>query len=128
MAEVTALSQRPARAVPDCAEYHSACSTMSATAASLRTRRFFVTSSLLAGALAESGNQALAADFGDGEFDFRPLGGSDEFLLKTAQASLLVIFLCPPNQFADILARRSPIARSDLPFDVLFEWFRERDV
>src|SRR5207302_1551565 len=37
------LSQRPARAVPDCAEYRSAYSTMSATAASLRTRRFFFT-------------------------------------------------------------------------------------
>jgi len=81
MAEVTALSQRPARAVPDCVEYHSGCSMMSATAASLRTRRFFFTAYGRARGERES---SLAAYFGYRKFNFRPLGGSDEFLFKIA--------------------------------------------
>ena len=40
--------------------------------------------SSLTGALAESGNQALAAYFGYRKFNFRPLGGCDEFLFEIA--------------------------------------------
>jgi hypothetical protein len=77
-----------------------------------------------AGALAERGDQALAANFGEGYFDFWSLGGSNELLFEIYKAAFLVL----ANQFADILAGRTPVARSNLPFYILLEGFGEGDV
>ena len=66
----------------------------------------------------------FAANLGDGDFNFSSLGGGDEFLLKTAQAALLVL----ADEFADVLAGRAPIAGGDLSFDVFFQSFGKRDV
>ena len=74
--------------------------------------------------LTEHSDQTFATNLGDGEFNFSSLGGGYEFVLEIAEAALFV----PPNQFADVLARRAPVAGSDLPFDVFLQSFRERDV
>lgn len=55
---------------------------------------------------------------------FGPLAAATSSCSRLLRRRSLVL----PNQFANILARRSPIARSDLPFDVLFEWRRGTDV
>ena len=74
--------------------------------------------------VAESGDEAFATDFGKRDFNFRSLGGGDEFLFEIAEAAFLIL----TNEFADVLAGRAPITRSDLAFDVLFQGFGERDI
>jgi hypothetical protein len=76
------------------------------------------------GALAERGDQALAANLSQGDLDSRSLGGSHELLFEIYKAAFLVM----ANQIADILAWRAPVARRDLPFYVLLEGFGEGDV
>jgi hypothetical protein len=73
----------------------------------------------LAGAGAEGSDQAFAADFGQRDFEFRSLGGGDEFLLEVAEAAFFVL----ADELANVFAGRAPIAGSDLAFDVLFQGF-----
>jgi hypothetical protein len=74
--------------------------------------------------LAKGSEQAFAADLGQGDFEFRSLGSSDEFLLEIPEPAFFVL----TNEFADILAGRAPIAGSDLAFDILFQRFGKGDV
>jgi hypothetical protein len=82
------------------------------------------TPSPLHSTFAEGANEAFAANFGYAKFYFGTLGRGDEARFEVAEAACFVL----TDEFADVLARRAPIAGSDLAFDVFFECFRERDI
>jgi hypothetical protein len=111
----------PARAVPDCVEYHSACSMMSATAASLRTRRFFFTAYGRARRERESSPRGV---FRLPEVQFSAPGRQRRVPVRDCLGGAP----CLAESVRGHTRSAFPIARSDLPFDVLFERFGERDV
>jgi hypothetical protein len=78
----------------------------------------------LARPAAECGYQAFAADFGDGNFNFPSPSGGYELPLEITEAPCFVL----TDEFADVLAGRTPIAGSNLPFNVFFQSFRKRDI
>jgi hypothetical protein len=87
MAEMTAFSHRWARGRPAYRRYQSAWSSKSAMAASVRTKRGFFIGECGRG-VRRSG---LAADFRQRDFELRPPGGSNEFLLDIAEATVFVL-------------------------------------
>ena len=63
------------------------------------------------GALAEGGNQALAANVRDGKFDLSAFGGCQQFLLEISQAAFFVL----TDQFADVFAGRAQSPEATCP-------------
>jgi hypothetical protein len=73
---------------------------------------------------AEGTNEAFAANFGNAQFYFGTLGGSDEAGFEITEATRFVL----TYEFADVFTWRSPVSGGDLSLYVFFERFGERDV